>query len=538
MTDNMVRKIGPWVLGKTLGQGGFGWVKDATHEKTGDKRAMKFMLKGAKWNKNDEEEARNEIEALSKIKHDNVVGFYGFDFNCMYPMKDGEEILTVMFEFELAAGGDLFDIIFFNPGGLREDITRYYFKQLIYSIEACHKNNIVHRDVKPQNLLLDGAWNLKLADFGLAKIFEADKDDRKTNDMLMTTYRGTPGYRAPEIEMGKTYDMTCDVFSCGVALFVLLTGYPPFKQPLPNDYWYQPLTRKKNLADNVRKFWRRHKHDRLTDDVKSLLSGMFAFDVSKRLTVAQIQQHLWFKGETISQEKLVPTLKRMRTVALANYWKDPKRSAMNKKSVKARHGVVRGDGDCPPWMQPQDYGDASAKVRKFVKATSGWSPSAPTLPEDRIPAFTEFGTTANAQRVITSFVEFIDNAKGRFEICGDYHVAGKLQVESNTKGFEMMEVSLTVFHDPATKENTVVLKRLQGGQVNFQKAFRMIMEHLIEFWNVDSEAVQDATKSDDTEVSLDDQKTQLAQKLDVKKTDDSEVPESSVPESSAPQVSV
>lgn len=503
MTDSMIRKIGPWVLGRTLGQGGFGWVKDATHEKTGEKRAMKFMLKGANWNKKDEEEARNEIEALSKIKHKNVVAFFGFDFNCMYPMKEGANLLTVMFEFELASGGDLFDIIFFNPGGLREDIARYYFRQLIYSVKACHDSGVVHRDIKPQNLLLDKSWQLKLADFGLAKIFEADShakdDDCKVDTMIMTTYRGTPGYRAPEIELGRSYTATCDVFSCGVALFVLLTGYPPFKAPLPNDYWYQPMTR-----GNVRKFWRRHKHERLTAQVKDLLTGMFHFEGAKRLTMDEISEHPWFKSEVISQEKLVPTLKRMRSIALANYWKDPKRSKMNQQSVKGRpHAAkkkaqatrnVNRDGQ-PAWMSDADWDSQSASVRKCIKQMKTWG-QPPALSPNRVPAITELATKANAQEVIATLIEFIDSTGGRCEIQNDYHIMGKLQAENWTKtGFELMEISVHVYSDPVNEENVVVLKRIQGAQVEFSKLFAMIMHKLIPFWRVDTDVLTEVKAS-------------------------------------------
>ena len=86
-------------------------------------------------------------------------------------------------------------------------------------LEACHNAGIAHRDIKPQNLLLDARYNMKITDFGLSKVFESDADT-----IMKTTYVGTRGYQAPELLLSKPYDLACDVFSAGVVLFILLTG--------------------------------------------------------------------------------------------------------------------------------------------------------------------------------------------------------------------------------------------------------------------------------------------------------------------------
>merc|ERR1712038_467030 len=136
---------------------------------------------------------------------------------------------------EYLPGGELFDILYYTSA-LSERIARTYFKQLMDGMEACHEAGICHRDIKPQNLLLDANFQLKIADFGLAKVFEKDEDA-----LMRTFYVGTRGYQSPEILKKKEYTASCDVFSCGVVLFILLAGYPPFEAATPKCRWYAPF---------------------------------------------------------------------------------------------------------------------------------------------------------------------------------------------------------------------------------------------------------------------------------------------------------
>ena len=150
---------------------------------------------------------------------------YAYNLNAKYPMTDddGKEdstgkskpvpqqkyIDTVMFVMEYAPGGELFDILYYTSA-LKEAVARTYFKQIINGLEACHNANVVHRDLKPQNLWLDFKFNLKITDFGLSKIIQSDV--------------GTRGYQAPELLLGQKYDLKCDIFSVGVILFILMAG--------------------------------------------------------------------------------------------------------------------------------------------------------------------------------------------------------------------------------------------------------------------------------------------------------------------------
>ncbi len=179
-----------------------------------------------------------EIEALKNIRHQNVMKLYAYNLNAQYPTATGDAakddthgkakgssssseqkyIDTILLVLEYAPGGELFDILYYTSA-LKEVVARTYFKQIINGLEACHNANVVHRDLKPQNLLLDSKFNLKITDFGLSKIIQSDADA-----IMKTTYVGTRGYQAPELLLNQKYDLKCDVFSVGVILFILMAG--------------------------------------------------------------------------------------------------------------------------------------------------------------------------------------------------------------------------------------------------------------------------------------------------------------------------
>lgn len=123
---------------------------------------------------------------------------------------------------EYIDGGELYDHVI-NQGYLNEKEAVRIFRQIISGLAYCHEFKLCHRDIKPENILLDGKKNVKLADFGMAAI---------QHDKWLTTSCGSPEYAAPEIHLGRRYKGSLtDVWSCGVVLFVMLTGLLPFESP-------------------------------------------------------------------------------------------------------------------------------------------------------------------------------------------------------------------------------------------------------------------------------------------------------------------
>ena len=233
----------------------------------------------------------NEIEILRKIKHKHIEYLLAYNLNAKYPQKDNTVIRTAMLVFEYMPGGDLFDILYYTHA-LKENIARTYFHQLIDGLEACHNAGICHRDIKPQNLLLDSHFALKITNFGCGKLFDTSNTSGKK---IMRTFSvGTKRYQAPEILNQEPYSFECDIFSCGVVLFILLAGYPPFDAATSKDRLYAPLA-----VGNARKFWKQHSRCRIPSAAKDLITRMLWDDKSKRITIKGIKKHKWYDGETL-----------------------------------------------------------------------------------------------------------------------------------------------------------------------------------------------------------------------------------------------
>jgi len=278
------RKVGQYIIGETLGKGGYSWVKKGVDEKTRVPVALKFMLRANKFGeKKQARHVRAEITSLMRVNHPNVMKLYAYNLNCQYPEKSGARLTTILLVLEYCPGGELFDILYYTQQ-LDEVTARTYFIQMMKAIKACHDAGIVHRDIKPQNLLMDQNFQLKLAD-GLSFLGREGVDVKKIT--MSTSHVGTRGYQAPELLKGIPYQKACDIFSAGVVLFILLTGYPPFEQAIKTDKWFNPLAKM-----DVDKFWMQHKGSGIENkDCQNLIASMMAYRASNRPSLSKILNH-------------------------------------------------------------------------------------------------------------------------------------------------------------------------------------------------------------------------------------------------------
>jgi len=233
-------------------------------------------------------QVHTEIKSMIRINNPHVMKLYAYNLHCKYPEKTGKRLDAILLVLEYCPGGELFDILYYT-NKLDSVTARTYFIQMLKGLKACHNAGVAHRDIKPQNLLLDGRYQLKITDFGLSFISKKNKDIGNT--LIKTGYVGTRGYQAPEVLKGEKYTKVCDIFSCGVVLFILLTGYPPFEQAWREDKWYRPM-----CEVNPEAFWKLHKRANLDDDCKELLNGMLAYRARKRLTLDECLKHKWVDG--------------------------------------------------------------------------------------------------------------------------------------------------------------------------------------------------------------------------------------------------
>ena len=197
---------------KELGRGSFSLVRLVKHKTTGAIRAMKAIRRTP--NQELEKNIKNEINILMKLDHPNIVKIFEF-----YISDVRYYLIT-----EYCPGGSLYDLIISNKGPFTEIQASYIMHQLLSVVNYCHKMKIIHRDIKPENILISKNENgfpiIKLCDFGISLRFHHGDEQNK---LVGSIY-----YIAPEV-FKKKYNSKCDIWSCGVIMYILLTGILPFK---------------------------------------------------------------------------------------------------------------------------------------------------------------------------------------------------------------------------------------------------------------------------------------------------------------------
>jgi len=312
------------VLGETLGKGTFGRVVLGTKKKTGHKFALKFLSRNAK--NFQEATVKKEIDCMKKIRHKNVVALLASSMKCKYPRKDGTVEDTVLMVLEFANGGDLYDVIYYS-GPMKEKLAATYFKQLLDGIAEVHRMGITHRDLKPNNILLDHKFCLKITDFGLSHI-GSDKIAPK-NKRMKTTWVGTKGYRAPELVLNAKYSNMCDVFALGVCLFVMLLARQPFRTASADDQWYKCIA-----TQNYKQYWKSHDSSSksqhgfvLSQNAKDMLHQLLCYQPRSRITIANALKHAWMTQDLYTDAQIPDQMREAHKLSYEKKKKDPERQA-------------------------------------------------------------------------------------------------------------------------------------------------------------------------------------------------------------------
>lgn len=303
-----------------IGRGAFGEVRLCREKATGNIFAMKKLKKTEMLSRGQVEHVRAERNLLAEVASHCIVKLY-------YSFQDAEYLYLIM---EYLPGGDMMTLLI-REDTLTESVARFYIAQSVLAIESIHKHNYIHRDIKPDNLLLDKNGHMKLSDFGLCKPIDCrtlstlneneplDDDNLKEsmdvdgcfpetgngsrwkspNEQLQHwqinrrklafSTVGTPDYIAPEVLLKKGYGMECDWWSLGAIMYEMLIGYPPF-------YSDDPITTCRKIVH-----WKNHlkfpEDARLSPEAKDLICRLLC-DVENRLGSSgadQIKAHPWFK---------------------------------------------------------------------------------------------------------------------------------------------------------------------------------------------------------------------------------------------------
>lgn len=266
--------VGPNIeLGHVLGSGGFGKVYCAYDRKRHVDCAVKVINKELVKRNGIEEYVAREIQIMRKMNSPFIV-------RLIEAIETKSSYNLVM---ELAPNGELFDKIV-TVERFDEATARTYFQQLINAVLYCHTRNIVHRDLKAENLLVASDNTLRLCDFGLSR-FTKDGSSFTDNNILFMSLAGSIDYQAPEILMERGYGGSkCDMWACGCILFFMLCGYLPFTDRSDG------LTRKRILTNQYNK-----KNKYLSDSASDLISHLLDRDPETRYSCHQVIQHPWFQ---------------------------------------------------------------------------------------------------------------------------------------------------------------------------------------------------------------------------------------------------
>lgn len=224
----------------------------------------------------------------------------------------GREIKNLVYiKLEYVAGGLLFDVCQ-TVGGMGEDGGRFVLSQMLDVLTELQSKNVVHRDLKLENILVDDQLNLKVADFGFATFKNIEK---------LKSYRGTMTYMAPEIKEGKQYDgRQIDIFSTGVILFIVVQGIFPFKEAKKDEYFYNLI-----INNKLDTYWKKVGGQNLSQDFKDLILAIFSQDPTKRPTLAQIKAHPWMQkplSMKLTRQSIMEKLSEKRSVKTADSSRD------------------------------------------------------------------------------------------------------------------------------------------------------------------------------------------------------------------------
>nr|XP_020455756.1 serine/threonine-protein kinase SIK2 isoform X3 [Monopterus albus] len=255
-------RVGFYDIERTLGKGNFAVVKLARHRITKTEVAIKIIDK-TQLDAVNLEKIYREVQIMKMLDHPHIIK--------LYQVMETKNMLYLVTEY--AKNGEIFDYLA-KHGRLSEMEARRKFWQILSAVEYCHNRNIVHRDLKAENLLLDGHMNIKIADFGFGNFFQPGEP--------LATWCGSPPYAAPEVFEGQQYEgPQLDIWSMGVVLYVLVCGALPFDGPT------LPVLRQRVLEGRFRIPYF------MTEDCEHLIRRMLVLDPSKRLSVVQIKEHKW-----------------------------------------------------------------------------------------------------------------------------------------------------------------------------------------------------------------------------------------------------
>uniref|UniRef100_A0A3B4CTJ9 calcium/calmodulin-dependent protein kinase n=1 Tax=Pygocentrus nattereri TaxID=42514 RepID=A0A3B4CTJ9_PYGNA len=305
-------------------QGAFSVVRRCVKISSGQEYAAK-IINTKKLSARDHQKLEREARICRLLKHPNIVRLHDSI------SEEGFHYLV----FDLVTGGELFEDIVAREYYSEADAS-HCIQQILESVHHCHVNGIVHRDLKPENLLLASKLKgaaVKLADFGLAIEVQGEQQ-------AWFGFAGTPGYLSPEVLRKDPYGKPVDMWACGVILYILLVGYPPFWDE-DQHRLYQQI--KAGAYDFPSPEW-----DTVTPEAKDLINKMLTINPSKRITASEALKHPWIcQRSTVAsmmhRQETVECLKKFNARRKLKVTLSPAKSYLNKKADGVKVSNVHSD---------------------------------------------------------------------------------------------------------------------------------------------------------------------------------------------------
>jgi len=339
-------------------------------------------------------------------------------------------------------------------------------------------------------------------------VFESDADA-----IMKTTYVGTRGYQAPELLLDQPYDLACDIFSMGVVLFILITGYPPFEQAHYSDRWFRPLAK-----GDYAKFWKYHAGCSISNNVacKDLLQRMMCYNPKQRITIAQIKKHAWFNKKYLEGKELIRTLRHRHREMEAKRRRDSRKIKDLQVSITPN---TRGIGDPVVSSWKDEWGPEQVlshshvhfkEAKEFFSLLSGligntysgatvYDPESATMHCTISKMETSRATAKSVQRDYKFVVQLFESR----EYALSPTPSSSVEVDDEAKEADpdhLAEAADDEAHSAATNKETVyvvVVKRLLGDDFKFRGLHRKLLKDGAQIFNGLPEWAQKSKESDD-----------------------------------------
>ncbi|XP_052762746.1 calcium/calmodulin-dependent protein kinase type II delta chain-like isoform X2 [Mya arenaria] len=387
-------------LKEELGKGAFSIVRRCVQKATLQEFAAK-IINTKKLSARDHQKLEREARICRLLKHTNIVRLHDSI------QDDGFHYLV----FDLVTGGELFEDIVAREFYSEADAS-HCMQQILESVNYCHIHGIVHRDLKPENLLLASKAKgaaVKLADFGLAIEVQGDQQ-------AWFGFAGTPGYLSPEVLRKDPYGKPVDVWACGVILYILLVGYPPFWDEDQHRLYAQI---KVGAYDYPSPEW-----DTVTPEAKNLINSMLTVNPSKRITAQEALKHPWIcDWDTLQRERVAAAVHRQETVDCLKKFNARRklkgailttmlatRNFSSRSLVVKKNDGIKESTDSSVTIEDDGKSELDSKKQEVIKLT-----------EQLIAAITSGDYDAYSKFVDPTITSFEPEALGNLIVGMDFH---------------------------------------------------------------------------------------------------------------------